>query len=161
MEDSIFNYTSRNEDETIHLGKIIGEISEPGQIILLAGDLGAGKTVLAQGIARGLGVDDELTSPTYNLINEYEGDLELYHMDLYRLEEEEDLFDLGFEDYLERDGVVVIEWPDLAYDLLPSDFVYIKINVCKNNNREIIIEVEGSNGINFMERLKKYVGNGD
>ncbi|MDI3546835.1 MAG: tRNA threonylcarbamoyladenosine biosynthesis protein TsaE [Halanaerobiales bacterium] len=161
MDEDIFKYLSRSEEDTIRLGERIGELVEPGQLILLAGELGAGKTVLTQGIAGGLGVEDEVTSPTYKLINEYEGELPLFHMDLYRLEEEEELYELGFEDYLERDGIIVIEWPDLAYDLLPPDFIYIKINILGDESREILIESEGDQGIRLLERLEDYVSDGD
>ena len=121
MDDNL-TFISSSEEETYSLGETIGELVEAGQIILLSGDLGAGKTVLAQGICAGLGVLEDVTSPTFNLINEYEGDLTVYHMDLYRLEKEEELYDLAIEEYLESDGVVIIEWPDLVYDLLPPDF---------------------------------------
>ncbi len=159
MGDNSIIYISRKESDTIWLGELMGKMLDPGQIILLAGELGAGKTILAQGIARGLEIEDELTSPTYNLINEYEGELPLFHMDLYRLEEERELFELGFEDYLDRGGIVIVEWPDLAYDLLPPDFIYININV-KNKKREIIIEAEGEKGLRVIGRLNKHVGNG-
>lgn len=160
MDGEHFRYISRCEEDTYQLGETIGELLKSGQIILLSGDLGAGKTILTQGIAAGLGVDDDITSPTYNLINEYEGELELFHMDLYRLEQEEDLYDLGFEEYLERDGIIVIEWPDLAYAMLPPDFLYIKINV-KEDTREIIIEAEGNSCLKLLERLEEYAGTGD
>lgn len=154
MEEEIYKYISNSELETTEFGEIIGKLAEPGQLILLSGDLGAGKTTLAQGIARGLTVDDDITSPTYNLINEYEGDLPLYHMDLYRLEEDEELYDLGFEDYLDRGGVIVIEWPDLVYDLIPPDFLYIKISKKDDNCREFSIEAEGIMGLKLLERLE-------
>jgi len=99
MNDIEIKYYSHSEEETILFGEKIGELVEGGQIILLSGDLGVGKTILVQGIGAGLEVDEDITSPTYNLINEYEGQLSLYHMDLYRLEEEEELYDLGFEEF--------------------------------------------------------------
>lgn len=127
MSQETWQVISDSVGETLKIGKITGELVEPGQIILLAGDLGAGKTVFTRGLAEGLGVDEDVTSPTYNLINEYDGDLPLFHMDLYRLEEEEDIYDIGFEEYLDREGVVVIEWPDIVYDVIPQDFIYVKI----------------------------------
>jgi tRNA threonylcarbamoyladenosine biosynthesis protein TsaE len=160
MEEEIFQYISNDEEETILLGEKIGELLEPGQIILLSGELGAGKTILVQGICNGLGVDEDVTSPTYTLINEYEGELTVYHMDLYRLEDEEDLYDVGVEDYLDTEGIVLIEWPDLVYDLLPPDFVYIRLVVLDDNTRKITIEAEGDKGIRLIERLAENVGNG-
>lgn len=157
MAEEIYYIDSKSEEETLKLGETIGELLEPGQLILLAGQLGSGKTVLTQGICHGLGVDEDVTSPTYNLINEYEGDLAVYHIDLYRLEQEEDLYDLGLEDYFDSAGVVIIEWPDLAYDLIPPDFVYIKFETLEGDNREISFEGEGSKAGALIERLEKYV----
>lgn len=157
MDDNILTFISSSEDETYSLGESIGELVEAGQIILLSGDLGAGKTVLAQGICAGLGVLEDVTSPTFNIINEYEGDFIVYHMDLYRLEKDEELYDLAIEEYLESDGVVIIEWPDLAYDLLPPDFIYIKINRISEEEREISIEGEGERSLTLLERLEEYV----
>lgn len=161
MAEDIFVIISESEEDTDLFGQKIGEIVEPGQVILLAGELGAGKTLMTQGICKGLGVDEDVTSPTYRLINEYEGDLPVYHMDLYRLDDVEDLYELGFEEYVERDGVIIVEWPDLAYDLLPPDFVYIKIYITGDNQREINLEAEGEKGTRLKERLEKYAGNGN
>ena len=158
LMDGGLKYRSENLAATIQLGNTIGELLEPGQLILISGELGAGKTSLTQGIANGLKVEDEVTSPTYNLINEYEGELPLFHMDLYRLDDEKDLYDLGFEEYLEQDGIVVIEWPDLAYDLIPADFLFVKINILAEQTREILFEAEGNGGIKLIKRLEEHVG---
>ncbi len=160
MEEEVLQFISNKEVETISLGEKIGELLEPGQLILLSGELGAGKTILTQGICSGLGVDEVVTSPTYILINEYEGDLKIYHMDLYRLEAEEDLYDIGIEDYLDTEGVVLIEWPDLVYDLLPPDFIYIRIVVVNKDTRKILIEAEGDRGRRLIARFGENVGNG-
>ncbi|MEJ6950781.1 tRNA (adenosine(37)-N6)-threonylcarbamoyltransferase complex ATPase subunit type 1 TsaE [Natronospora cellulosivora (SeqCode)] len=157
MSEEIYYIESKSEEETLRLGETIGELLEPDQVVLLSGQLGAGKTVLTQGICNGLGVDEDVTSPTYNLINEYEGDLTVYHIDLYRLEHEEDLYDLGLEECFDSAAVVIIEWPDLAYDLIPPEFVYIKFEVADNDNREISIEGEGAKTEKLIERLEKYV----
>ncbi|MFP4015769.1 MAG: tRNA (adenosine(37)-N6)-threonylcarbamoyltransferase complex ATPase subunit type 1 TsaE [Halanaerobiales bacterium] len=159
--DEVLYITTNSEEETHNIGQQIGSMVEPGQIILLSGKLGAGKTILTQGICDGLGVDEDVTSPTYNLINEYEGDLTVYHMDLYRLEEEEDLYDLGIEDYLESDGIIIIEWPDLVYDLIPPDFIYIKIGVEEKEVRKISFEAEGEKGMSLLERLEDYADSGN
>lgn len=157
MDEKVITTISRSEEETFSFGKKIGELVEEGQLILLAGNLGAGKTVITKGICAGLDVLEDVTSPTFNLINEYEGDLIVYHMDLYRLEKEEELYDLAFEDYLESEGVVIIEWPDLAYDLLPPDFIYIKINSISEEKREITLEAEGDKSTILLERLEENV----
>lgn len=155
--DEGLSVKSSCEDNTYEFGQKIGELVEPGQLILLSGDLGAGKTLLTQGICDGLGVEEDVTSPTYNLINEYEGDLTVYHMDLYRLEDEKDLYDLGFEDYIENGGIVIIEWPDLVYDLIPAEFIYIKIDVISNEERILRFEAEGEKGMKLIERLENNV----
>ncbi len=157
MEDEVFSVRSSCEENTFGLGHKIGILVEPGQLILLSGDLGAGKTLLTQGICDGLGIEEDVTSPTYNLINEYEGDLTVYHMDLYRLEDEKDLYDLGFEDYIENGGIVIIEWPDLVYDLIPAEFIYIKIDVISNEERILRFEAEGEKGMKLIERLENNV----
>ncbi|HLV10592.1 MAG TPA: tRNA (adenosine(37)-N6)-threonylcarbamoyltransferase complex ATPase subunit type 1 TsaE [Halanaerobiales bacterium] len=160
MENNIYNYKSNNEKETSKFGKIIGELLEPGQLILLAGELGAGKTTLVQGICKGAGVDEDVSSPTYTLINEYEGELSICHVDLYRLDKEEDLYDIGIEDYLDNEAVVLIEWPELVYDFLPPDFIFIKIEVEEGKKREFNIEAEGEKSFRLIKGLTKYAGNG-
>ncbi|MGI5850299.1 MAG: tRNA (adenosine(37)-N6)-threonylcarbamoyltransferase complex ATPase subunit type 1 TsaE [Christensenellales bacterium] len=111
-------YVSRNAAETFALGKKMGESLKDGDIIALHGSLGAGKTVLAKGIACGLGIEEQIVSPTYTLLKEYcGGRLALYHFDLYRIEEEEELWHIGFYDYLGADGVCIIEWAEKASDL--------------------------------------------
>ncbi len=159
MDDNYLQYQSVNTEDTLQLGKKIGSLVDPGQIILLAGELGTGKTLLVQGIARGLKIEGDVTSPTYNLINEYESQTVLYHLDLYRLDNEMELYNIGFEEYLASDGVIVIEWPKIAYGLIPPDFLYIKFEVNGVNSRNLKIEAEG-NSENLLEGLAKYVSNG-
>lgn len=160
MADDYLKYQSCSPEDTLWLGKKIGLLVERGQIILLSGELGSGKTLLVQGIARSLKIEIDVTSPTYNLINEYQGQFPLYHLDLYRLEDELELYNIGFEEYLERDGIIAIEWPEIAYNLLPPDFVYIEIEVSGNNSRNIKIETVG-NSDNLVEELAEHVSNGD
>lgn len=130
-------------------------------MILLSGDLGTGKTILTQGICAGVGVEEDVTSPTFTLINEYEGEFPVYHMDLYRLKHEEELHDLGFEDYLDDEGIIIIEWPDIVYNIIPQDFLYINIRRISPEKREITIEAEGEKSLRLIERIGKYAGNGD
>ncbi|MGM0471143.1 MAG: tRNA (adenosine(37)-N6)-threonylcarbamoyltransferase complex ATPase subunit type 1 TsaE, partial [Bacillota bacterium] len=119
--------TTASPEETIKLGTKIGKVLNSGDIICLQGDLGAGKTYLAKGILKGLGVDEEITSPTYTLINEYQGRLPAYHIDLYRVSDYRELHDIGLEDYLYDDGVSIIEWPDKAGPLMPDNYLNITI----------------------------------
>jgi len=114
---------------TLTLGRKLGQLARPGDVITLAGDLGAGKTTLTQAVGEGLGVPGHLyiTSPTFSLLHEYPGRLPLYHMDLYRLEVEGDLENLGFEEYIYGDGLTVIEWPDRLGRLLPEDRLEVRL----------------------------------
>ncbi|MCH8013251.1 MAG: tRNA (adenosine(37)-N6)-threonylcarbamoyltransferase complex ATPase subunit type 1 TsaE, partial [Candidatus Dadabacteria bacterium] len=101
-----------NTNETLKLGEIIGKSLNPGSIIALVGDLGAGKTVLVKGIAKGLGVDEEPNSPTFVIMNQYEGRIPLYHFDLYRVSSEEELFGIGYDEFFFGEGVAAVEWAD-------------------------------------------------
>jgi tRNA threonylcarbamoyladenosine biosynthesis protein TsaE len=123
-----WHWVSNHPEETRCLGRVIGELVHGGEIICLEGDLGAGKTLLAQGIAEGLAVDGYVSSPTFTIVCEYEGRLPLYHMDLYRLDDPEMLADIGFEEYLTSDGVTVIEWAGKAGPLFPTEYLLIQID---------------------------------
>ena len=119
-----------SHEDTLNLGKKIGDVLKPGDILLLEGDLGAGKTTFTQGLAEGLGVDEFVNSPTFVIINEYfSGHLPLYHMDLYRLEDEAQLYDLGVEEYFFGNGVSVVEWPEIALSLLPKAYTLSLIHI--------------------------------
>jgi len=123
--------TTSSAAETLQFGEeLAAAFKDELYVITLQGDLGAGKTLLTKGIAKGLGVPDwyYLNSPTFTLINEYRGRLPLYHLDLYRLGDADELFELGFNDYLAGSGVIVIEWPEKAEELLPSHNL-IKIGI--------------------------------
>src|SRR5690554_1076412 len=106
--------------ETKEFGEKLGKLLEGGDLLSLTGDLGAGKTTLTKSIGIGLGISDYITSPTFTLINEYKGRVRLYHFDVYRLEDEEDLLDLGYEDYFYSNGVTIVEWGDKIEDILPE-----------------------------------------
>ena len=119
---------SASPDETESIALELAKEAKAGSIYTLSGDLGAGKTVFARGFARGLGIMSPVTSPTFTLVNEYKkGRLPLYHFDVYRLGEAEELYDTGFEDYLENGGVVLIEWAERIEELLPRPYFYISI----------------------------------
>lgn len=104
----------------------------------MSGDLGAGKTTLIQGICEGLGIKDYVTSPSFTIINEYNGKLPVFHIDLYRLEEIESIKDLGIEEYFQKDGIIIIEWAERMFDLLPKKALKIKIEVIDENTRNIV-----------------------
>jgi tRNA threonylcarbamoyladenosine biosynthesis protein TsaE len=110
---------TQSAGETERLGEVIGGLLQPGDVVALNGDLGAGKTCLARGVARGLGVRDRVTSPTFTLINEYNGMIPLYHMDMYRLGSPEELEDLGYEEYFFGPGATLLEWAGQVEQYLP------------------------------------------
>lgn len=121
------------------MGKKIGAFLLANEIIALTGTLGAGKTTLIQGIAEGLGVKDYVTSPTFIIINEYQGRSPFYHIDLYRLDEVAQMEDLGIEEYFNRGGVCVIEWAEKLKGLLPKNAESIELNIISENEREICV----------------------
>jgi tRNA threonylcarbamoyladenosine biosynthesis protein TsaE len=138
---------SASAEQTREIGAGIGRRVRAGDLILLHGDLGAGKTTLAQGIARGLGVEGYVQSPTFTLVSEHEGrtadgePIRLYHLDLYRLAGEEDLESFGFDDYLEPiDGVSLIEWPERAETRLPDAYLLIHLEHLGEDKRRLLIE---------------------
>ena len=120
-----FRLQSSSADSTREIGREIGSRARKGDVVLLTGDLGAGKTTLAQGILHGLGSNEFARSPTFVLVNEYNARLPLYHMDLYRLDSFEDVEGLGLDDYLFGDGLCVVEWADKAEDYFPVDHLSV------------------------------------
>lgn len=132
---------SRDPEETFLIGKIIGRNLTAKDVVALIGDLGTGKTCLTQGIARGLGVPDEyqITSPSFTLINEYQGRMMLYHFDLYRLARPREMDDMGYEEYLFGQGVSVIEWADKVRDILPDDTLFVLMEYIDEKERNIIL----------------------
>ncbi len=121
--------TLKSEQETEKYGIELGRKVKPGTVIALTGDLGAGKTTLTKAIAKGLGVTETVTSPTFTVVKEYRsGRLPLYHFDVYRIGDPEEMYELGYEEYFYGDGVCVVEWADLVEELLPGDAVRIRID---------------------------------
>lgn len=118
---------TRSVDETRDLGAALAAVVRPGDVVVLAGDLGAGKTALVQGVGRGLGVDEPVTSPTFTLVQEYEARLPVYHLDVYRLDRFDEVIDLGLSELLDDEGVVLIEWGDAVVRLLPNDLLEIRL----------------------------------
>lgn len=134
--------TTRSEMETIELAQNFESEKFPNMIICLDGELGSGKTIFTKGIANALGIKDSITSPTFTIIKEYEGELPLYHMDLYRLNGVVD--GLGIEEYFTKGGVVVIEWADTVKEILPEERLDIKFIVIDENKRLIIMTPHGA-----------------
>ena len=132
--------TSNHPDDTLGLGEELGKLLRPGDVVALFGDLGAGKTTLTKGIAAGLGVAADVHSPTFTLIHEHAGRVPLYHVDLYRLEHEEEVADIGIEEYVHGDGVTVIEWADRMRSLLPEERLDITMRIIGDCQREMTFE---------------------
>ena len=134
------NYITHSPEETESVGEALGKVLKAGTVIAYKGDLGAGKTAFTRGLARGLGCRELVTSPTYTIVNEYLGGrLPLFHFDMYRLESSDDLFDIGWEDYLERNGICAVEWSENVEDALENPLV-ITIEKLSDEERNIILE---------------------
>ena len=142
-------------EETRNLGRVIGSNISPGDILLLTGGLGAGKTTLTQGILWGLGSDEYARSPTFVLVNEYHARIPVYHMDLYRLDTFEEIDGLGLEDYLFGDGLCVIEWADKAQGYFPLDHVDISIETVSDNSRVFTLDTGDSERDNLFSALNE------
>jgi len=137
-------YTTESVSETENLGAEIGRAAKPGDVIALFGELGTGKTAITRGIACGLGITEDITSPTFSLMEIHEGDITLYHFDLYRIEDDSEFNNLCFEEYWENDGVSVIEWAERAISRLPEERININIEYIGSNRRRITVEYPGN-----------------
>jgi len=135
--------TTHSMEETLALAGQLGKSAGPGSVFALTGELGAGKTIIAKGVARGMGITDEITSPTFTLMEVYEAPVPLYHFDLYRIGREEELDRLFFEEYWEGDGVSVIEWAERAAGRLPDGCVKITLEYVDETSRSVTIEYPG------------------
>ncbi len=128
MKDrTIKKFKVSSYEETLKVAKEFASSLKGGEIICLSGDLGTGKTAFTQGIAQALGIKEYITSPTFTIINEYQGTIPLYHFDVYRISDYDELFEIGFEEYIEKYGIVVIEWAEMIKDTLPKDCIWICI----------------------------------
>ncbi len=138
--------TTKSPEETQSLGEEIGKNLCEGDIVALIGELGAGKTCFAQGLGWGLGIEHNLylTSPSFTLIKEYQGRLPIYHIDLFRLNGIEEVYELGYEEYFYGKGVTIIEWADRIKSLLPSKHLRIEISIISENERKIKIHPQGA-----------------
>ncbi|ADL52718.1 tRNA (adenosine(37)-N6)-threonylcarbamoyltransferase complex ATPase subunit type 1 TsaE [Clostridium cellulovorans] len=138
---------TNNVADTLSLGEKIGNLARSGDIICINGDLGTGKTHLTKGIAKGLSIDEHITSPTFNIVNEYEGRLKFYHFDVYRVNDPDEIYAIGFDEYIFSDGVSVIEWSNYINELIPKEHIDItieKLTDMGDDYRKISITYEGS-----------------
>jgi len=152
------NLISDSVSETLKIGRIIARDLREKDIICLFGQLGAGKTVLAKGIAEGLGIKKEkVISPTFVLIRQYRSALPFYHFDLYRLEEPEEIMNLGYEEYFYGEGVAVIEWADRLKYLLPKEYLRIELSIKKDSQRLLKIAASGKRYEELLEAINENI----
>ncbi|HAV10863.1 MAG TPA: tRNA (adenosine(37)-N6)-threonylcarbamoyltransferase complex ATPase subunit type 1 TsaE [Dehalococcoidia bacterium] len=140
---AILHIQSNSPKRTQEIGSIIGKLTKPNDLILLSGILGSGKTCLTQGIARGLDINEYTLSPTFVLVREYYGRLQLYHIDLYRLDSSDDMMSIGLDDYIYGNGVCVIEWAEKGANILPASNLSIQFSYLSHHERDIQIEAHG------------------
>jgi tRNA threonylcarbamoyladenosine biosynthesis protein TsaE len=145
--------TNRPE-ETQEMGVRIGELARAGDVFLLVGELGAGKTCLTQGVAWGLGIRDYALSPSFVIVRELTGRLKLYHIDLFRLEHLAEIDDLGLDDYLYGDGVCVVEWAEKGLKLLPSEHLWVEIEFLDDTRRSLRFKPRGARYRELLEQLR-------
>ena len=147
-----------NLEETEKFGLFLGENLRPGDVVCLNGDLGAGKTTLTKSIAKGLGIHDYVTSPTFTIVNEYYSEIDLYHIDTYRLDDMVDVDYLGFDEYFYSDGVTIVEWAEKIRDALPEEYMEINIK-SHDDKRDLDINYVGNRFDELKEKLDESFGN--
>lgn len=136
----MIKYISESYEDTQRIASEFAKTLKSGDVICMYGDLGAGKTAFVQGLAKGLGIDEHITSPTFTIVNEYMGDKPLYHFDVYRIADSDEMYEIGYGEYISGDGISVIEWPQLIEDILPEHRYDIEISkdYSKSENYRII-----------------------
>lgn len=142
MEQQLFSVITKNKEETFAFAKSFAKIIKPPMVINLVGDLGAGKTTFTQGLLQTLGVKENVTSPTFTILNEYFANFPIYHFDMYRIEDAEEVENLGFDEYFDLStlkGITLVEWAQNTPQLLPNQFVQIKIKKLGDDMREFVV----------------------
>lgn len=153
-DKGVLTCTSHGAEQTQQMGRHLGGLAQPGDVFLLMGDLGAGKTTFTQGIAWGLGVLEYAVSPSFVLVREYQGRLPLYHVDLYRLEKAAEIGDLGLDEYFYGRGVSVVEWADRGASLLPPEHLLVRIEFCNENERLLHFHPRGKRYAELVKKLR-------
>lgn len=154
----LLDLATDSPEQTKALGRALSGVLAPGDVVSLTGDLGAGKTTLIQGAAEGLGVSEPVLSPTFTLVREYLGDQRVYHLDVYRLDRLHEVLDLGFEEILDRGGVVFVEWGDAIQALLPDAYLQIELLVDEVDDRRLVfISWQGLPWVERWERLAELI----
>lgn len=150
-------------EETVRAGEVLGALLEPGDLLCLSGDLGAGKTTFARGVALGLGIKGRVTSPTFILINEYQGKIPMYHMDVYRLDGPAGMDELGYEEYFYGNGVTLVEWAEKVENILPGERmdIYLAPSPEDSDAREITLKPRGGRYCRLVKEMTASVCSGD
>ncbi|HPZ05786.1 MAG: tRNA (adenosine(37)-N6)-threonylcarbamoyltransferase complex ATPase subunit type 1 TsaE [Acetivibrionales bacterium] len=152
----MMKFRTDSADDTAELGRKLGSMLQRGDNVCLIGDLGSGKTAFTGGLAKGLGISGYITSPTFTIVNEYEGRLPLYHFDVYRISDVDEMLDTGYYEYIDGDGVTVIEWADLIKEILPSERIEVHIeknDQVRSDSRTITIRFIGERTAEYERRL--------
>lgn len=148
---------TKNPDQTLHLGQVFGRMLPQASMVALIGDLGSGKTLLARGIAKGLGVEDEreVSSPTFVLINEYRGRIPVHHVDLYRLRDSVETEDIGWEEFISGPGVTLVEWAEKVPDLLPEDRIEVHLYWVGAGERKLVFVGKDQTARDLVNHLRE------
>jgi tRNA threonylcarbamoyladenosine biosynthesis protein TsaE len=150
----MINIYLNGENETKEIGYKLGKMLDRGSVVCLVGDLGAGKTTMTQSLAKALEVDDYITSPTFTIVNEYEGKIPMYHFDVYRIGSSDEMYDIGYDEYINGEGVCIIEWSNLIEDILPDEYLKIELKY-KDMGREMTLIPKGEKYEKIVEELIK------
>lgn len=141
MHSTLYEIITHSAGETEDVGRSLAEKAGPGAVIAMRGGLGAGKTAFVRGFASAMGVSDRVTSPTFTIVNEYEGKIPIFHFDMYRLSGSDELFEIGWEDYIARNGVCIVEWSENTDDIFDSGTITVTIEKLSDSDRKITIHI--------------------
>lgn len=151
---NILDFISHSPAQTRRLGARLAPLLKPGDVLAMTGDLGTGKTRWAQGVCQGLDVSDPVVSPTFTLVNEYQGRLPVYHIDLYRLTDAVEGLTFGLDDYMYGNGISLIEWADRAVDFLPRSYLAVELYHLEDSKRRVVLRPHGRRFIKLLEEFK-------
>ena len=156
LDENTVDFISHSPEQTRRMGARLGQLLQPGQVLCLVGELGTGKTCLVQGIGQGLGITDQITSPTFTLVNEYPGtNLSLYHIDLYRIVDVKAAHTFGLDDYLYGDGICAIEWAERVEELWPEEYLLVTLRHINDSKRGLTLRGFGDGYTDLLTRFRQ------
>jgi tRNA threonylcarbamoyladenosine biosynthesis protein TsaE len=155
FDPQTLDFISHSETQTRRLGARLASLLQPADVLALVGDLGSGKTRWAQGVCRGLGVNAPVVSPTFSLVNEYQGKWPVYHIDLYRLVDAAETLTFGLDEYLYGSGISLIEWADRASDFMPPDYLTVELYYLEETKRRVVLRPQGQRYANLIAVYKE------